>query len=104
MPVTKYIDPLIELGGKLLSVEKPSRYTGGEFGRLADKKNLKNVVLNTLIAFPDLYEIGMGNQAVRIIYNQLNKNNDILCDRAFAPAPDFEKLLRENNIPLYGLL
>jgi radical SAM-linked protein len=45
----------------------------------------------------------MGNHALRIIYNQMNVNKNIFCDRAFAPAPDFEKLLRENNIPVYGL-
>ena len=95
----RYIDPAADLGGRLLEVEKPSRYTGGEYGRLAKK----DAALQTLIAFPDLYEIGMSNQALRIIYNGLNRMADISCDRAFAPAPDFEKLLREKNIPLYGL-
>jgi len=95
----EYIDPVNELGGLLLKVDKPSRYTGGEAGRLASKeKNFKSV-----IAFPDLYEIGMGNQALRIIYNRMNSIYDISCDRAFAPAPDFEKLLREKKLPLYGL-
>ena len=96
-----------ELGGLLLDVEKPGRYTGGEFGRRLDDRldnhHKKNASLRALIAFPDLYEIGMGNLALRIIYNRLNDMEDILCDRAFAPAPDFEKLLREKNIPIYGL-
>jgi radical SAM-linked protein len=96
----RYVDPLKEIGGKLLEVEKPARYVGGEFGIKAKKNN--NALL-TLIAFPDLYEIGMGNQALRIIYNRMNSINGIVCDRAFAPAPDFEKLLREINLPLYGL-
>jgi len=95
----RHIDPVAELGGKLLTVEKPARYTGGEYGIKAKKDSC----LKTLIAFPDLYEIGMGNQALKIIYNNINKIQDVSCDRAFAPAPDFEKLLRENNIPLYGL-
>jgi radical SAM superfamily enzyme YgiQ (UPF0313 family) len=95
----RYIDPIAELGGRLLEVEKPARYVGGEFGILA-----KNAAcFRSLIAFPDLYEIGMSNQALRIIYNSLNSMPGIFCDRAFAPAPDFEKLLREKNIPLYGL-
>jgi radical SAM-linked protein len=55
------------------------------------------------IAFPDLYEIGMSNQAFRIIYNRLNAVPGISCDRAFAPAPDFEALLEREGIPLYGL-
>ncbi|GHV75958.1 B12-binding protein [Spirochaetia bacterium] len=93
-----YIDPL-QFGELLLTVEKPARYTGGEYGRLAKR----NAALNMLIAFPDLYEIGMSNQAFRIIYNRLNSITAVSCDRAFAPAPDFEDLLRSRNIPLYGL-
>jgi radical SAM superfamily enzyme YgiQ (UPF0313 family) len=96
----RYIDPVQEFGGLLLKVEKPSRYSGGEAGILA-KRN--EDAFNTLIAFPDLYEIGMGNQALRVIYNRMNGIAGIVCDRAFAPAPDFEKLLRERNVPLYGL-
>jgi radical SAM superfamily enzyme YgiQ (UPF0313 family) len=95
----RFVDPIAELGGKLLTVDKPARYTGGEYGI----KSNKDAPFQTLIAFPDLYEIGMGNQALKIIYNQMNKIQGISCDRAFAPAPDFEKLLRETNLPLYGL-
>jgi len=94
------IDPISKFGGELLKVDKPSRYTGGEVGRLAH--NNKSEIFKTLIAFPDLYEIGMGNNALRIIYNKMNKLG-IFCDRAFAPAPDFEKMLRETKTPLYGL-
>jgi radical SAM superfamily enzyme YgiQ (UPF0313 family) len=95
----RYIDPVAELGGRLLEVEKPSRYVGGEYGILARHA----AHFRSLIAFPDLYEIGMCNQALRIIYNGMNSLPGILCDRAFAPAPDYEKLLRKENIPLYGL-
>jgi len=96
-----FIDPVAEFGGLLLNVEKPSRYVGGEVGIPAKRGD--EDVFRALIAFPDLYEIGMGNQALRIIYNRLNAFEGVSCDRAFAPAPDFEKLLREKNIPLYGL-
>jgi len=95
----KYIDPLQVFGGRLLEVDKPARYTGGEVGILAKKDE----DFQSIIAFPDLYEIGMGNQALRIIYNILNGMNGISCDRCFAPAPDFEKMLCINNVPLYGL-
>jgi len=94
-----YIDPVNKFAEKLLNIDKPARYTGGEFGI----SSVKEKQYRTLIAFPDLYEIGMGNQAVKIIYNRLNSFEGISCDRAFAPAPDFEKLLRETNTPLYGL-
>jgi len=94
-----FIDPVSALGAKLLKIDKPARYVGGEVGILSCKEK----VFQTIIAFPDLYEIGMGNQAIRIIYNNINALQDVSCDRVFAPAPDFEKLLREENIPLYGL-
>ncbi|MDR0786160.1 MAG: TIGR03960 family B12-binding radical SAM protein [Treponema sp.] len=94
----RYIDPLA-FGGKLLEVEKPSRYLGGEYGRLAKP----DAALQTVVAFPDLYEIGMSNQALRILYNALNALPDVSCDRAFAPAMDFEALLRAEKTPLYGL-
>ncbi|MDR1059560.1 MAG: radical SAM protein, partial [Treponema sp.] len=100
----RFVNPLADLGSALLGVEKPVRYAGGEYGRLAKKEDMEREgVLKTLIAFPDLYEIGMSNQALRIIYNALNGMEDISCDRAFAPAPDFEALLRKRALPLYGL-
>ena len=100
----RFIDPLKDLGSLLLGVEKPARYIGGEYGRLSRKEYAeKGAVLKTLIAFPDIYEIGMSNQALRIIYNRLNSLDGICCDRAFAPAPDFEGLLKKLKIPLYGL-
>lgn len=92
------IDPIPRLGSRLLEVEKPGRYTGGEFGIYT-----KEGILRSVIVFPDLYELGMSNQAFRIIYNALNQIDGISCDRAFAPAPDFEKLLLEEDVPLYGL-
>ena len=63
----------------------------------------KNALLTMAIAFPDLYEIGMSNQALRIIYQGLNAIPEVSCDRAFAPAPDFEALLLRLGFPLYGL-
>ncbi|MDR2403161.1 MAG: TIGR03936 family radical SAM-associated protein [Spirochaetaceae bacterium] len=94
-----YVDPLQDPGELLLGVEKPARYTGGEYGILARREG----ILKMIVAFPDLYEIGMSNQALRILYNRLNSLPEVSCDRAFAPAPDFEALLRERRIPLYGL-
>ncbi|MDR1867890.1 MAG: TIGR03936 family radical SAM-associated protein [Treponema sp.] len=93
------IDPLHVFSHELLSVEKPSRYIGAEYGCQASP----HALLQTVIAFPDMYEIGMSNQAIKIIYNRINRIPHISCDRVFVPAPDFEQLLRERNIPLYGL-
>jgi len=101
----RYINPLKDLGELLLSVEKPGRYTGGEYGRLLnnDSPELTESALSAVIAFPDLYEIGMSNQALKILYNSLNRIEGVFCDRSFAPAPDFEGLLKSRNLPLYGL-
>ncbi|MDR0375305.1 MAG: radical SAM protein, partial [Treponema sp.] len=98
MNCRRYINPL-DFGKQLLEVEKPVRYVGGEYGRLARK----DAALQTVIAFPDLYEIGMSNQALRVLYNRLNSIDDISCDRAFMPAPDFRAFLKCGAIPLYGL-
>jgi radical SAM superfamily enzyme YgiQ (UPF0313 family) len=95
----RYIDPVVEFGSSLLEVEKPARYIGGEYGANTKQEG----EFRTLIAFPDLYEIGMSNQALKILYNRLNGLAGVSCDRAFAPAPDFEALLRKTGVPLYGL-
>ncbi len=87
------------LGNALLGVEKPARYVGGEYGRIIKEK----CGYNCVVSFPDLYEIGMSNQAIRILYQGMNAITGVACERVFAPAPDFEKLLRSRGIPLYGL-
>ncbi|MDR2494474.1 MAG: TIGR03936 family radical SAM-associated protein [Spirochaetaceae bacterium] len=95
----EYIDPVRDLGAALLHVDKPGRYAGGEYGRRAER----GAALQAVMAFPDLYEIGAANQAVRVLYNGLNRLEDVSCDRVFAPAPDFEAILKARRLPLYGL-
>lgn len=84
----------------LLNVENPGRYIGGEFG-ICDIK--KNYDLTFCIAFPDIYEIGMSNLGIKILYNILNSNQHILCERVFAPWVDMGAMLRENDIELFSL-
>lgn len=98
-PAESVLDPLKALGSALLGVEKPGRYVGGEYGRLAKA----DAPFRMAVAFPDLYEIGMSNQAIRILYNRANALEGISCDRVFAPAPDFEALLAQREVPLYTL-
>ncbi|MCX7656302.1 MAG: TIGR03936 family radical SAM-associated protein [Treponemataceae bacterium] len=93
------IHPLSDLGSDLLNIEKPGRYVGGEFGIYRKE----DADFTMAIAFPDLYEIGMSNQAIRILYNYLNHIEGVFCDRVFCPAPDFEELLKKREIPLYTL-
>lgn len=94
------IVPERDLWDSLLRVEKPGRYTGGEFGISAKSDE---IILYVALSFPDLYEIGMSNHAVRILYSLLNAIPGVSCERVFAPAPDFEAELRNKNIPLYSL-
>lgn len=89
-----------DLGRQLLQVSKPARYTGGELGAIVYREDQK---FRMAISFPDMYEIGMSNQAIRILYNRYNGIDGIQCERVFAPAQDFEAVLRESNIPLFTL-
>ena len=76
----------------LRRVEKPARYIGGEVNIV--RKDPAQVRARIAFAFPDTYEIGMSYMGLQILYNILNQNPDIYCERVFAPAPDMEALLR----------
>src|SRR6056297_2172753 len=96
----KYIKPEIDLAHILPKVQMPGRYTGGEYGIVPTSRPGD---LLTAICFPDLYEIGMSNTAIKLLYAQLNSMDNVHCERVFTPAPDFEELLRQSGIPLYTL-
>ena len=83
----------------LLTVEKPSRYIGGEYG----EPNIEPSKFNYCICFPDVYEVAMSNLGIRIVQEVINKVDGAMADRCFAPWPDFGSLLKENGIPLYSL-
>lgn len=85
----------------LNKVEKPGRYIGGECNSIV--KDPKDVKVHFAFAFPDLYEIGMSFVGLQILYHILNKEEDIYCERAFAPARDMEKAMREEQVPLFSL-
>ena len=90
-----------EISSVLKSVSKPGRYTGGEYHSVV--KNKENVKCRFAFAFPDTYEIGMSNLGVRILYDVLNKSDDIWCERVYAPWTDMMEKMREHNIPLSAL-
>ncbi len=99
----RFIKPMRDIGSALFEVQKPARYVGGECGATPPIKE-EDARLRIALCFPDLYEIGMSNNALRIIYSWLNEKKDqIVCERVFAPAPDFEQLLFQKKIPLYTL-
>lgn len=85
----------------LYKVEKPIRYTGGELNSFFKDKD--KVDIRFAFCFPDVYEVGMSHLGTKILYYILNQREDTFCERAFAPWPDMEKLMRENNILMYTL-
>lgn len=85
----------------LKSVQKPGRYTGGEFGQII--KDKQNVDLRIAFCFPDTYEIGMSNLGMKILYGALNEMDRVWCERVFAPWTDMEEQMRRNNVPLFAL-
>ena len=97
------INPLSVFGNDLCSVQNPSAYIGGEFGSIVKEHSDSDSLFNFCMAFPDVYTIGMANQAIKIIYNGLNKKKNIRCERVFAVESDFENLLKKYSTPLYTL-
>ena len=89
------------LGNSFLEIENPARYMGSEY--IYGQKHYKQGLLKCAMCFPDLYEIGMANNAIRILYDLINRIPEAFCDRVFSVAPDFENLLREKKIPLFTL-
>lgn len=86
---------------KLFELTKPARYTGGEFNIVV--KNFDAMSCRIVLALPDVYEVGMSNLGLAILYSILNRRNDTLCERVYAPWIDAEKIFREENLPLFAL-
>jgi radical SAM family uncharacterized protein len=82
-------------------VEKPGRYTGKEYNEIIKRE--KKSTIKVVLAFPDLYEIGMSYLGFKILYEIINKRDDALAERIFSPAVDMENLLRERQIPVFSL-
>jgi len=85
----------------LQNVQKPSRYTGGEYKQIL--KNKDDVDIRIAYCFPDTYEIGMSNLGLRIMYGVINAVAGVWCERVFAPWVDMEAQMREQGVMLYGL-
>lgn len=85
----------------LTRVQKPARYVGGEWGAITKDKNAIDV--RFAFCFPDTYEVGMSHLGSRILYGVLNREDNIWCERVYAPWIDMEQELRNANLPLYAL-
>jgi radical SAM family uncharacterized protein/radical SAM-linked protein len=88
-----------QLEGRLLRIQKPAQYLGGELNSVTKDEAL----LRVAISYPDLYEVGMSNNGIKILYELANRMDGVACERVFAAAPDFEAFLREENVPLFTL-
>ncbi len=85
----------------LPTVQKPARYTGGEWGEI--KKDIRETRVRVAFCFPDTYEIGMSNVGMRILYGVMNEMDGVWCERVFAPWGDMEEAMRKHQLPLWAL-
>lgn len=82
-------------------VAKPGRYTGGEYNEVV--KDWLEVDYKVALAFPDIYDLGMSNLGLMILYDIINKHRNLLAERVFSPWLDMEEMMRERRIPLFSL-
>lgn len=85
----------------LPKVQKPARYTGGEYNQII--KNKDDIELRLAFCFPDIYEIGMSNLGMGILYSTMNELPYVWCERVFAPWGDMYEQMKQHNVPLYAL-
>ncbi len=85
----------------LMQVDKAARYIGGEVNSVMKDKN--KVDIRFAMCFPDVYEIGMSNLGMMILYNMFNEREDVWCERVFSPWMDLDKVMCEEHIPLFAL-
>ena len=85
----------------LLKIDKPARYIGNEINSVMKDKS--KVDVRFAMCFPDVYEIGMSHLGIQILYDMLNQHDDVWCERVYSPWHDLDKVMREQNIPLFAL-
>ena len=85
----------------LLKIEKPARYIGNEVNSVM--KNKADIDVRFAFVFPDVYEIGMSHLGIQILYDMLNRRDDVWCERVYSPWTDLDKIMREEQIPLFAL-
>ena len=85
----------------LLKIEKPARYIGNEVNSVMKNKN--EVDIRFAMCFPDVYEIGMSHLGIQILYDMFNRREDVWCERVYSPWIDLDKIMREEQIPLFAL-
>ncbi|OGO11635.1 MAG: B12-binding domain-containing radical SAM protein [Chloroflexi bacterium RBG_16_47_49] len=94
-------DIQLKLERILPTVQKPARYTGGELNQVV--KHWDSIETHVALVFPDIYDIGMSNLGLTILYELINQRSDALAERVFSPWIDMEAAMRGASIPLYSL-
>ena len=92
---------IVKIESLLARVSKAARYTGGEWNSIV--KDWDSTPIRFLLAYPDVYDIGQSNLGLNVLYDILNREPDILCERAYAPWPDMEAEMRTAGVPLWSL-
>ena len=85
----------------LMKIEQPARYIGGEFNSIY--KDPSEYEVHFAMCFPDVYEIGMSNLGMQILYGMFNEMEDVYCERVYSPWPDLDEIMRREDIPLFSL-
>lgn len=85
----------------LLQIDKPARYIGNEVNMVVKDPNKMKV--RFVMCFPDVYEIGMSHLGIQILYDMFNQFEDVYCERVYSPWVDLDKIMREQNIPLFAI-
>lgn len=95
--VTRALDRVLH------KVKQPARYTGGELNSIAKDWADPAIRTKVALAFPDIYELGGSNLGLMVLYDLINRRDDLLAERVYCPWPDFETFMRRDGIPLFGL-
>ncbi len=85
----------------LATIQKPARYTGGEFGEVI--KDINSVDVRFAFCFPDSYDIGMSHLGMKLLYSLINAREDSYCERVFAPSLEMAEKMRAEKLPLFSL-
>jgi hypothetical protein len=85
----------------LHKLTQPARYTGGELNSITKNWSDPKIRARVALAFPDIYELGGSNLGLAILYQLINKREDLLAERVYCPWIDFEEIMRRDGIPLF---
>lgn len=85
----------------LMTIDKPARYIGNELNSVM--KDTSQIDIRFAMCFPDVYEIGMSHLGIQILYDMFNRRDDTWCERVYSPWPDLHQIMKDKNIPLFGL-